>query len=82
LTAGVKIAWLEEQTGVAYATLKRHYGKWMPLDEAGELQRFAALEPSLFARPQAPVSPAGRGPEGQGPQPPRKTSLSRCERGT
>ena len=81
LTAGVKIAWLEEQTGVAYATLKRHYGNWMPLDEAGELQRFAALEPSLFARPQAPVPPAGRGPKGQGPQPPGETRLSRCERG-
>jgi hypothetical protein len=62
LTAGVKIAWLEEQTGVAYATLKRHYGKWMPLDEAGELRRFAALEPDLFASERPPVPPGGRGP--------------------
>jgi hypothetical protein len=26
LKAGVKVAWLEAQTGVGYATLKRHYG--------------------------------------------------------
>src|SRR5262249_59331542 len=30
LQAGVKIAWLETQTGVSYATLRRHYGKWLP----------------------------------------------------
>ena len=29
LEAGVKIAWLEQQTGVAYATLRKHYGGWM-----------------------------------------------------
>jgi integrase len=29
LQANVKVAWLEAQTGVAYATLKRHYGKWI-----------------------------------------------------
>jgi hypothetical protein len=28
LKAGVKVAWLENRTGVGYATLKRHYGKW------------------------------------------------------
>jgi len=27
LDAGVKIAWLETQTGVNYLTLRRHYGK-------------------------------------------------------
>jgi integrase len=48
LQAGVKIAWLEHQTGVSYATLRRHYGKWMPTDGESELRRFAALAPSLF----------------------------------
>jgi len=27
LSAGVKIPWLEAQTGVRYETLRRHYGK-------------------------------------------------------
>ena len=48
LEAGVRIAWLEQQTGVNYLTLRRHYGKWMPQDRESELRRFAALEPSLF----------------------------------
>ena len=33
--------WLESHTGVSYATLRRHYGKWMPLEHESELQRFA-----------------------------------------
>jgi hypothetical protein len=48
LDAGVKIAWLETQTGVNYLTLRRHYGKWMPSDGGRELERFAALDPTLF----------------------------------
>jgi hypothetical protein len=48
LDAGVKIAWLETQTGVNYLTLRRHYGKWMPSDGERELERFAALAPTLF----------------------------------
>src|SRR5262249_39522130 len=49
LRAGVKIAWLEQQTGVTYATLRRHYGKWMPVEGESELRRFADEDPSLFA---------------------------------
>jgi integrase len=48
LTVGAKIAWLEQQTGVAYATLRRHYGKWIPTEGESELSRFAALDPGLF----------------------------------
>ena len=48
LNVGVKIAWLEHQTGVAYATLRRHYGKWMPTEGETELLRFAARDPGLF----------------------------------
>ncbi len=33
----VKIAWLETQTGVGYATLRRHYGEWMPTEGDSEL---------------------------------------------
>jgi hypothetical protein len=36
LTAGVKIAWLGQQTGVNYTTLRRHYGKWMPSNAVRE----------------------------------------------
>jgi hypothetical protein len=51
LNAGVKIAWLENQTGVNYSTLRRHYGKWMPTEGESELRRFVALDPSLFEGP-------------------------------
>lgn len=50
LQAGTKIAWLENQTGVSYQTLRRHYGKWLPRDGESELHRFAALDPTLFRR--------------------------------
>jgi integrase len=48
LNAGVKIAWLETQTGVNYTTLRRHYGKWMPIEGESELRRFEAHDPRLF----------------------------------
>jgi integrase len=34
LTRGVNLAWLSEQTGVADATLRRHYGKFIHADAA------------------------------------------------
>ena len=52
LTAGVKIAWLETQTGVNYATLRRHYGKWMPTEGQNELRRFEHIDPTLFQGPK------------------------------
>jgi integrase len=61
LKAGVRIAWLEQQTGVAYATLRKHYGEWMPGEGPSELGRFADLEPGLFS---APVCPRGQGGAG------------------
>jgi integrase len=54
LTAGVKIAWLETQTGVSYATLRRHYGEWMPIEGESELRRFESLDQSLFGGPDCP----------------------------
>jgi hypothetical protein len=61
LQAGVKVAWLEAQTGVAYATLKRHYGKWITPAGESELDRFARLEPTFFFL-------RGRGRRGTGGQ--------------
>jgi hypothetical protein len=49
LEAGVTIAWLETQTGVNYLTPRPHYGRWMPSDAGRELDRFATLDPELFA---------------------------------
>ena len=64
LDAGVKIAWLETQTGVNYLTLRRHYGKWMPSDGGRELERFAPLDPTLFGGgivpDPAPIVPGPR----------------------
>jgi integrase len=48
LSVGVKIPWLEQQTGVRYDTLRRHYGKWVPPENDSELQRFEVVEPALF----------------------------------
>ena len=49
------IPWIEKQTGVAYSTIKRHYGRWMPPatpDEAG-----AALDE--LARAKGNLCPPG-----------------------
>ena len=48
LQAGVKIAWLEAQTGVRYETLRKHYGKWFPSEDSEELRKFATADPGLF----------------------------------
>jgi hypothetical protein len=47
LQVGVKIAWLEQQTGVSYATLRRHYGKWMPTDGEERTPPVCGLHPEL-----------------------------------
>jgi len=36
-------AWLEQQTGVAWATLKKHHGKCMPRPGASELDKLRAF---------------------------------------
>ena len=48
LLAGVKPAWLEQQTGVSYETLRRHYGRWMAGEVASELRQFEAFDRTLF----------------------------------
>jgi hypothetical protein len=62
LQAGVKQAWLEAQTGVAWNTLKRHYGKWVSPDHESELARFTSYAPgALFGAPIATPSAARGG---------------------
>jgi hypothetical protein len=82
LQAGVKIAWLENQTGVNYLTLRRHYGKWMPTEGASELARFRALDPTLFGSGQRrEIAPPRPSREEQFSQQRGRTKRSECERG-
>jgi hypothetical protein len=37
---------------VNYATLRRHYGKWMPTEGQSELRRFEDVDPTLFEGPK------------------------------
>jgi integrase len=55
LQAGVRIAWLEQQTGVSYATLKRHYGKWITPEGTSEWERFESMELDPAARSRGPI---------------------------
>lgn len=48
LQHNVKIAWLEAHTGVSYATLRKHYGRWLPGGDEAELRRFEEAMPHLF----------------------------------
>ena len=47
LPEGANIAWLENRTGVAYATLRRHYGEWTT-GECTQQTRFADIAPELL----------------------------------
>ena len=57
LLAGVKPAWLEQQTGVSYETLGRHYGRWMASEVASELRHFEAFDSTLFGDADREVLP-------------------------
>jgi hypothetical protein len=82
LQVGVKVAWLEAQTGVAYATLKRHYGKWITPEGQSELERFAPLAPTLFSREEGDdIVPRRRGKRDNPRQAPETASKSKCEEG-
>jgi hypothetical protein len=77
LKAGVRIERLEEQTGVAYATLRKHYAKWLHDDEHDDELRVLAeaTDPSLL---KAEIVPA----RGELLLPTHGTKgLSKCEEG-
>jgi hypothetical protein len=63
--ANVRVARLEAQTGVAYATLKRHCGKWITPEGTSELERFVSLDPTLFGDAAGSKLPQGTALEGQ-----------------
>jgi integrase len=81
LKLGAKVAWLEQQTGVNYATLKRHYAKWLDDGDDSDLRLFEALDPSLFADETPKIAPRDATKRGQFPQTPRKSPEKRCEEG-
>jgi len=68
LQANVSIPWLENQTGVAYATLRRHYGKWVPLANEDDLKQFERVVPSLFEPAKQKLSRAVDDHPGQFPK--------------
>ena len=43
LTAGVNTTWLEQQTGVSYATIRKHYGRWLRAEGESQTQKIAAF---------------------------------------
>ena len=61
LLAGVKPAWLEQQTGVDYTTLRRHYGRWMSGEVASEMQKLTALVRPSSAPKVFPLAAGSRG---------------------
>jgi integrase len=81
LHAGAKPAWLEQQTGVRYETLRRHYGRWMAAEVDSELQRFAAFDPTLFGTAEAEVLPRKKFAVTGRVQLPDFAAFEKCERG-
>jgi hypothetical protein len=59
LTAGVNVTWLEQQTGVAYATIRRHYGRWFGSEGESQTAKIAASKGTL----SLPLSPTIRSRE-------------------
>jgi hypothetical protein len=44
----VNVHWLEQQTGVAYATMRKHYGRFLPQHGAAELAKIDNLYVDLY----------------------------------
>jgi len=71
--------WVERQTGVAYATLRKHYAKWMPReDDRSELERLAAAFGVSDRSGDVKLSPAERGLGGQFTQVLEKAAINEC----
>jgi integrase len=47
LTAGVNITWLEQQVGVSYVTIRRHYGRYLAEFGRREVEKLDDLCPDL-----------------------------------
>jgi integrase len=78
--------YVEQQTGVAYSTLRRHYAKWMPSSERAEVRRLALLFESATDNsdgggetPELSLSETAS--EGQSSQAVENEEGSKCEEG-
>ena len=54
LSKGVEIAWLEAQTGVGYATIRRHYGQYVRTAGADQIARLTGGESLSRIRAETP----------------------------
>lgn len=81
LRVDVRKAWLEAQTGVNYATLRRHYGEWMPSDDRSDLDRFTTYAPDVYETESRKLSPGKRASGGQSENSSTKSAVEECERG-
>jgi len=51
------VTWIEEQTGVAYATLRRHYARWWPSADAGSpFDHFGPANRASNAAPKGTIT--------------------------
>jgi hypothetical protein len=79
LTQGVHLTWLSEQTGVAEATIKKHYGRYMHTQDRDHLELSKIARPAL---PRLSRTPAGSArsqekPTGTGGHRPELVALSK-----
>jgi len=81
LHVGAKPAWLEQQTGVQYETLRRHYGRWMAGEVDSELRRFAVSDPTLFGETSRQLLPRRRRAVTDGRQVIGIATVGKCEEG-
>lgn len=53
-------AWLEQQTGVAWGTLRTHYARWLHSEGSQVMDAFAAVDPTLFETQIGPAIGTGQ----------------------
>ena len=54
LTNGVNLTWLSEQTGVAVATILKHYGRFLHSSEADAIESAKIVGSSVRTKPEPP----------------------------
>ena len=71
--------WVERQTGVAYATLRKHYAKWMPQEgDRSELERLSAAFGVSGRSKEAELSPRMAAAGDNLPEVREKTAIQEC----
>jgi hypothetical protein len=78
---GIDVPWLEAQTGVAYATLKRHYAGQSPDDRERLLRKFGRDYPEMFDLRSEEIVPHEPRRGGQSKKTIARAAREKCERG-